>query len=74
MIITSLLTLTSCNNSNVNPYSETSFAMGTVCSITLYEKVDDFNFDEAFKIVEEIENRMSPVITNSELDQINSSR
>lgn len=72
MIITSLLTLTSCNNSNVNPYSKNSFAMGTVCSITLYEKVDDFNFDEAFKIVEEIENRMSPVITNSELDQINS--
>ncbi len=67
-----MLTLTSCKNSNIKPYSETSFAMGTVCSITLYEKMDDFNFDEAFKIIEDIENRMSPVITDSELDRINS--
>ena len=72
MVIIPLLTLISCKNSSVKPYSETSFALGTLCSITLYEKMDDFNFDEAFNIIEEIENRMSPVITNSELDQINS--
>lgn len=72
LVIITVLTLSSCKNSRVKPYSETFFAMGTVCSITLYEKMDDFNFDEAFQIIEDIESRMSPVITNSELDQINS--
>ena len=43
MAVITLLTLTSCKNSTVKPYSETFFAMGTVCSITLYEKIDDFN-------------------------------
>ncbi len=66
------LTVMSCNSNNVKPYSETSFALGTVCSITLYEKNNDFSFQEAFKIIQNIENKMSPVILNSELDQINS--
>ena len=70
LIIT--FTMISCNGNNVKPYSETYFALGTVCSITLYEEKGDFNFDEVFKIIELIEDRMSPVITDSELDRINS--
>lgn len=66
------LTIISCNGDNINPYSETSFVMGTICSITLYEKNTNFSFKEAFDIIKNIENKMSPVIKNSELDQINS--
>lgn len=69
LIIT--LTLVSCN-SNIKPYSETHFALGTICSITLYKEKGNFNFDEAFEIIEGIEDRMSPEITDSELDLINS--
>lgn len=71
LIIITLVAI-SCTDNNVKPYSETYFALGTVCSITLYEKMSDFNFNDAFKIIDDIEDRMSPVITNSELDRINS--
>ncbi len=67
-----IFTLTSCNISNVKPYSETSFALGTVCSITLYEKKSDFDLKEAFDIIVGLENRMSPIIEGSELYEINS--
>ncbi len=72
LLLITVFTIISCNTSNVEPYSETSFSMGTVCSITLYEKNIDFNFDEAFAVIDGIENRMSPVIIDSELYNINS--
>ncbi len=62
----------SCKDSSMKPYSVTHFALGTVCTITLYEELNDFEFDEAFEIIDGIEDRMSPVITGSELDKINS--
>ncbi|MDA3941401.1 MAG: FAD:protein FMN transferase [Spirochaetia bacterium] len=65
-------TIISCNRNSIKPYSETGFALGTVCSITLYEKNTNFSFEEAFEIIQNIENKMSPVIKNSQLDQINS--
>ncbi len=65
------LSLISCNNKSVSPYSESHFALGTVCSITLYEKNKNFDFDDAFKIIDKLEQKMSPVIKNSEIDQIN---
>ena len=65
------LSLVSCNNQSLSPYSETHFALGTVCSITLYEKNKKFNFDDAFKVIDKLEQRMSPVIKDSEVDQIN---
>ncbi len=66
-----LISIISCNTNSLNPYSETSFAMGTVCTITLYEKNNGFNFDEAFNIIKGIENRMSPLVIDSELYNIN---
>lgn len=72
ILIIITMTIISCNTHNDEPYSETSFALGTVCSITLYEKNSDFNFDEVFTIIEDIENRMSPIVKDSELYKINS--
>ncbi len=46
--------------------------MGTVCTITLYEKNSNFDFQEAFAVIDKIEAKMSPVISGSELDTINS--
>jgi FAD:protein FMN transferase len=70
-LITAFL-ISSCKENYIKPYSETNFALGTVCTITLYEKNSDFNFSEAFSIINDIEERMSPVIEGSELHQINS--
>ena len=72
VLIIITLTIISCTDNNVKPYSETYFALGTVCSITLYEEKGDFMFDEAFNIIQDIEDRMSPVILDSEIDRINS--
>jgi len=72
IIIITTLTIISCDFGKIEAYSETSFALGTVCSITLYEKNSDFNFEEAFSVIYDIENRMSPVIVDSELYKINS--
>ena len=72
IIIIITFTIISCNSDSIEAYSETSFALGTVCSITLYEKNRDFNFEEAFSIIYDIENRMSTVIVDSELYNINS--
>ncbi len=67
-----LMTLISCSGNRETPYTETYFALGTVCTITLYEKVNDFKFIEAFEVIDKIEAKMSPVISGSELDMINS--
>ncbi|MEA1911756.1 MAG: FAD:protein FMN transferase [Spirochaetota bacterium] len=72
LLSVTLIIMISCNGNSVKPYTETSFAMGTVCSITLYEKNDDFCFDDVFSIIKEIEKKMSPVILNSEVSAINS--
>ena len=72
MVIFTLFSLFSCRNSGIKPHSETHFALGTVCTITLYEKNSNLIFDGAFKIIDDIENRMSSVITGSEIDTINS--
>ena len=65
------ITIISCNTGNIEPYSETGFALGTICSITFYEKNNDFNVDKAFAIIDNLEKRMSPVIIDSELYNIN---
>jgi FAD:protein FMN transferase len=65
------LTILSCNSNSIKPYTKTSFAMGTICTITLYEKKADFNIEKAFKIIYDIENKMSRVIINSEISEVN---
>lgn len=71
VLIIVTLTVISCTGNKLKPYSKSHFAMGTVCSITLYEEKAGFDFYEAFKVIENIENKMSPVISDSELYRIN---
>lgn len=72
LFLSLIFIITSCNAGNIKPYTGNSFALGTVCSITLYEKNDNFNFDDAFDIIKKLENRMSSVIKDSEIYTINS--
>ena len=51
--------------------SRTEFALGTVCTIALFEKVNDSVFTDVFNRIREIENRMSVNIPASDVSRIN---
>lgn len=65
------VTLLSCSSNTTDPYSDSHFAMGTVCSITLYEEVENFQFKEVFDLIDDIESRMSVQISTSEISAVN---
>ena len=51
--------------------SRTDFALGTVCSVTLFEKGQKNIYDEIFSRIREIENLMSVNIAASDVSRIN---
>jgi len=63
-----ILILSSC--SKTEP-SRTEFALGTVCSVTLFEHGKDRVYKDIFSRVREIENRMSVNIPASDLSRVN---
>lgn len=54
-----------------NPISKTGFLLGTIVEVKVYEKIDDETLEQAFNILDEIENKMSVNIETSEVSQIN---
>ncbi|MGL6172994.1 MAG: FAD:protein FMN transferase [Cellulosilyticaceae bacterium] len=79
LLMTSLLTLclVSCSpNSSVpstpnEPLRRTQFMMGTSITISLYDHQDDAILDEAFALVEDLENQLSINKSNTLLDEVN---
>ncbi|MDZ5130777.1 FAD:protein FMN transferase [Clostridium perfringens] len=53
------------------PISKSSFFMGTIVNITLYDKFDEGIIDKAFNKISEIESLLSLNIQNSEINKIN---
>jgi len=53
------------------PQSRTGFALATLCTITLYDSHRPQVFQEIFRRLGEIENLMSPHISESDVDRIN---
>jgi thiamine biosynthesis lipoprotein len=53
------------------PSSRTEFALGTVCTVTLFEKAQDSVFNDIFNKIREIENFMSVNIPASDVSRIN---
>ena len=51
--------------------SRSEFALGTVCSITLFDQADRRVYREIFKRIREIENRMSVNIPASDVSRVN---
>jgi thiamine biosynthesis lipoprotein len=62
-----LFALLSCSQ----PSSRTEFALGTVCTVTLYEKGQSSVFNDIFNRIREIENLMSVNIPASDISRIN---
>lgn len=53
------------------PASKTELVIGTVCTITLYDKSDTSIIDKAFTRLRELENILSINKANTELDKVN---
>lgn len=68
MILT--FTLNGCSIKK-EPISKSSFFMGTIVNITLYDKFDEGIIDKAFNKISEIESLLSLNIQNSEINKIN---
>jgi FAD:protein FMN transferase len=79
IIVSFALALSACNLSrtekegpaNVKPESKTEVLLGTVCTITIYDKPSDKIFNMAFNRIRDIENKMSINIDRSEVISIN---
>ena len=53
-------------------FSRTEFALGTVCTVTLYEQGKNSLYNDIFSRIREIENLMSLNISSSDISRINS--
>jgi len=59
-------------NSALNtPATETNLFMGTVVQIKIYDSTDEYIFEKAFEMIENIENKMSLNLAGSEISRIN---
>ncbi len=70
-LLLSVILLVSCKPKPVDPKSQTRLLLGTVCTITLYDKSDNTEFDLAFDRIDEIERLMSSHLDDSELARVN---
>lgn len=73
IIFVFLIILSSCKNfSNDNlPFTETAFLLGTLIEITTYNKGDSLLNNKVFKRIEQIENKMSINLDNTEIMNLN---
>ncbi|WP_461205153.1 FAD:protein FMN transferase [Clostridium sp. DL1XJH146] len=75
LIILSSVFLSACSNKNTSelttPISSSGFFLGTVIDINIYNDVDEEIFDNVFSILENIENKMSINLEESEVIDIN---
>lgn len=73
-ILMVLLLLVGCqpqSEDQAQPISESTFMLGTVISVTLYESVEDSFFDDLFETVSRVEEKMSRTISSSEVSRMN---
>lgn len=69
-----LLCFSACiNKEEKQPLSKTDIFMGTACTVKIFDNPKEKYIEEAFDKIQEIENKMSINIENSELIQVNNS-
>lgn len=60
------------NNKSDDPVSKTNYLMGTIVKLTIYDDIKDESvFEDTFKLIRNIENKMSLNIEDSETNKIN---
>lgn len=75
ILVSLLLVLTACNDEESDlrsqPVKETSFLLGTVVNLTVYDKGSEATVDEAIAMIDQYEQLLSDEIETSEVSQIN---
>jgi thiamine biosynthesis lipoprotein len=61
----------SSSNTAVEPQEKKQTILGTICTIKLYDHIEDKTFDQAFNRLEEIESKMSINRDDSEIIRVN---
>ncbi|MFL0194532.1 FAD:protein FMN transferase [Clostridium sp. WILCCON 0269] len=72
VLVICVIPLYSCINSytSTEPISKTEYMLGTICTITVYDKKTNTVIDKAFNRIKEIENKMSVNKLGTELDAV----
>ncbi|EDS76760.1 FAD:protein FMN transferase [Clostridium massiliodielmoense] len=73
LIIVSSLLFSGCMKDEIKPISKDGLFLGTICKITVYDKVSPSVLDKAYARVNEIQNEMSINKASTEITNINSS-
>ncbi len=68
-----VLLFPSCTKKTVEPQAQSFLMLGTVCRITIYDKISDRAFKAAFERIKEIEEHMSIHLDESEISRVNRS-
>ena len=68
IVLINISTLASCKQTES---SRAEFALGTVCSVTLFNQVDNGVYDDIFKRIRELDNLMNVYIPSSDVSRIN---
>ncbi|WDV46242.1 FAD:protein FMN transferase [Clostridiaceae bacterium M8S5] len=71
ILIVSLLVFVGCDRQPIKPIAKKNLLLGTIVNIKIYDDVDDKIFNEIFTRLEDIENKMSVNIEDSEVSMIN---
>ena len=72
MVLALVMVISGCTKAkNPEPISRTEFLMDTVMTIKIYDKPDEKILDKAFLRLEEIEERMSATLKDSDVSKIN---
>lgn len=66
-----ILLLSSCRDTLSSPHSETHFALGTTCTLTVYRKSDISALETAFQAIDNVERLMSVNLEDSEIAALN---
>jgi FAD:protein FMN transferase len=71
LLFSIFLLLSSCSSRPAKPVTESEFYLGTLCSVTLYDRVPKGIFKEVFAKVQDIEEKMSVNREDSEISRVN---
>lgn len=62
---------TACTSAPTEPVRRQQFLLGTICTVSVYQKVPERLFTDFFAVVQGVESRMSATLAESEVSRVN---
>ena len=70
-LASAVLCVCGCSSATREPVRRQQFLLGTICTVSVYERVAEKAFTDVFAVVDSIEKRMSTMLPESELSRVN---